>query len=269
MPELPEIETICRGMKFSLIGKTIIHSVIHNGGLKKPVSKEIYTLHYQKILNIQRRARYILIQLPLGYIMIHLGMSGSLRIFPFNTIVKKNDHIDLIINNGKILRYTDPRRFGMWLWSNSPYTSEQLKELGPEPLTNDFSDNYLFSRSRNQRVAVKSWLMDNKFVVGIGNIYSNECLFLAGILPLRLISTLNFLESQCLVNTIKKVLLHAIILGGTTLRDFWDINGKSGYFGNELKVYGRAGKPCWKCGTIIKRIKYKQRSTFFCCKCQS
>ncbi|WWO97391.1 MAG: bifunctional DNA-formamidopyrimidine glycosylase/DNA-(apurinic or apyrimidinic site) lyase [Candidatus Dasytiphilus stammeri] len=270
MPELPEIETICRGIRLYLVGQTIIYSVVYNKYLKVPVSNEISSIQDQKILSVQRRARYIIIELPLGYMIIHLGMSGSLRIFPLNTIPQKNDHIDLIINNRKILRYTDPRRFGMWLWSNnSPSTLDQLKHLGPEPLTDKFSGDYLFTQSRNKRIAVKSWLMDNKFVVGIGNIYSNESLFLAGILPIRKISTLNIQESQFLVKIIKKILREAIMLGGTTLRDFWHIDGKPGYFINKLNVYSRTGKPCKKCGTLIKCIKYKQRSTFFCCKCQS
>ncbi|WWO99772.1 MAG: bifunctional DNA-formamidopyrimidine glycosylase/DNA-(apurinic or apyrimidinic site) lyase [Candidatus Dasytiphilus stammeri] len=270
MPELPEIETVCRGIKLHLVGKSIIHSVIHNKYLKLPIPNEIYTIHYQKILSVQRRARYIIIQLPSGYMIIHFGMSGSLRIFPWNTIPHKNDHIDLIINDGKIVRYTDPRRFGMWLWSsNSPTTLDQLTKLGPEPLSDEFSGSYLFNKSRNKHIAVKSWLMDNKCVVGIGNIYSNECLFLAGILPLRIISTLNILESEFLVKIIKRILLEAIMLGGTTLRDFWHIDGNHGKFIHKLNVYGRTNKPCIQCGTLIKRIRYKQRSTFFCWKCQS
>ncbi|WWO95350.1 MAG: bifunctional DNA-formamidopyrimidine glycosylase/DNA-(apurinic or apyrimidinic site) lyase [Candidatus Dasytiphilus stammeri] len=265
MPELPEIEIICNEMKFHLLGKKIIHCIIYNRSLKLPISDEIYTLQNQDILSIQRRGRYIIIQLPLGYIIIHLGMSGSLRIFPLNTIPHKNDHIDLIINKRQILRYTDPRRFGMWLWSSNMH---QLKNLGLEPLTDEFSGDYLFRESRNKRISVKSWLMDNKFVVGIGNIYSNESLFLAGILPMRMISSLTLLESQVLVKTIKQILIEAIMLGGTTLRDFCHLDGKSGQFIKKLNVYGRTNKPCKKCGTLIKSLRYRQRSTFFCCKCQ-
>ncbi|WWP01094.1 MAG: bifunctional DNA-formamidopyrimidine glycosylase/DNA-(apurinic or apyrimidinic site) lyase [Candidatus Dasytiphilus stammeri] len=268
MPELPEVENICHSMRLSLLGTTIINSEVRNGNLRFPVSKEIYTINYQKILGIQRRARYIIIKLSEGYLIIHLGMSGSLRILPSGRIPTKHDHIDLVINNKKVIRYTDPRRFGYWIWSDDPYKCSKLQKLGPEPLSKEFSSSYLFIKSRHKHVAVKPWLMDNQFVVGIGNIYANESLFRAGINPTRRALTLTLCETNRLVSAIKTVLQCAIICGGTTLRNFTNPEGLIGNFYQKIQVYGRTGKSCNKCGTLIEHIKYRQRSTFFCIKCQ-
>ncbi|WWO97683.1 MAG: bifunctional DNA-formamidopyrimidine glycosylase/DNA-(apurinic or apyrimidinic site) lyase [Candidatus Dasytiphilus stammeri] len=268
MPELPEVENICNSMRLSILGTTIINSEVRNGNLRFPISKEIYTINDQKILCIQRRARYIIIKLNKGYLIIHLGMSGSLRILPLGRLPTKHDHIDLVINTKKVIRYTDPRRFGYWIWSDDPYKCSNLQKLGPEPLSKEFSSSYLFSKSRHKHLAVKPWLMDNKLVVGIGNIYANESLFRAGIMPTRLALTLNFCETEKLVNVIKKVLQSAIICGGTTLRNFINPEGIPGIFYKKIQVYGRTGKLCNKCGTLIEHIKCRQRSTFFCIKCQ-
>ncbi|WWP01471.1 MAG: bifunctional DNA-formamidopyrimidine glycosylase/DNA-(apurinic or apyrimidinic site) lyase [Candidatus Dasytiphilus stammeri] len=268
MPELPEVENICHSMRLSILGTTIINSEVRNGNLRFPISKEIYTINYQKILDIQRRARYIIIKLNKGYLIIHLGMSGSLRLLPLGTLPTKHDHIDLVITTNKVIRYTDPRRFGYWMWSNDPDKCYHLQKLGPEPLSKNFSSSYLFSESRNKRLAVKSWLMDNKLVVGIGNIYANEALFRAGILPTRHALTLTLCESNKLVNAIKTVLQCAIICGGTTLRNFINPLGITGKFSKKIQVYGKTGKLCNQCGTVIEHIKCRQRSTFFCIKCQ-
>ncbi len=268
MPELPEVETSRRGIEPYLVGQTILYTVVRNARLRWPVSDEIMTLSDQPVLSIQRRAKYLLIELMTGWIIVHLGMSGSLRILPEETEVEKHDHVDLVISNGKILRYTDPRRFGAWLWTKDLETSNVLAHLGPEPLSDEFTADYLFDKSRNKRTVIKQWLMDNKVVVGVGNIYASESLFTAGILPERSAGSLTDVEATHLVATIKSVLLHSIEQGGTTLRDFLQSDGKPGYFAQELQVYGRAGEPCRRCGHLIDIAKYGQRSTFFCRHCQ-
>ncbi|MEI4220243.1 MAG: bifunctional DNA-formamidopyrimidine glycosylase/DNA-(apurinic or apyrimidinic site) lyase [Candidatus Dasytiphilus stammeri] len=269
MPELPEVEIIRRGIEKYLVGKTVLFAKIRNGILKYPVSKEIYHLRDQQILSVRRRAKYLLIQLELGYIIVHLGMSGSFRIVSLETSFSKHDHIDIVMSNQKILRYTDPRKFGSLRWSNNPDACEYIKTLGPEPLSSDFSVSYLFKKSRNCRLAVKSFLMNTKLVGGIGNIYANESLFLAGIFPSRKSSTLNFNEAQKLVEAIEIVLQRSIIYGGTTIRDFCNVDGKIGNFRNLLNVYGRTGKSCYQCSRLIERITYQKRSTFVCRNCQS
>ncbi|CQH45666.1 bifunctional DNA-formamidopyrimidine glycosylase/DNA-(apurinic or apyrimidinic site) lyase [Yersinia enterocolitica] len=268
MPELPEVETSRRGIEPYLVGQTILYAVVRNTRLRWPVSDEILALSDQPVLSVQRRAKYLLIELKTGWIIVHLGMSGSLRILPEETEAEKHDHVDLVISNGKILRYTDPRRFGAWLWAKNLETSNVLAHLGPEPLSDEFTAEYLFEKSRNKRTVVKQWLMDNKVVVGVGNIYASESLFTAGILPERAAGSLTETEITQLVATIKAVLLHSIEQGGTTLRDFLQSDGKPGYFAQELQVYGRAGELCRRCGNVIEITKHGQRSTFFCRHCQ-
>ncbi|WWP02053.1 MAG: bifunctional DNA-formamidopyrimidine glycosylase/DNA-(apurinic or apyrimidinic site) lyase [Candidatus Dasytiphilus stammeri] len=267
MPELPEIENIKNGI-INLIGKTILYSIIRNGVLRVPVSKELYLLSDQEILNIQRRAKYIIVKITKGYIIIHLGMSGRLSILPIGSIPYKHDHIDLIINNGKILRYTDTRRFGLWIWCNTKQKCKLLQSLGPEPLSKSFSINYLINSCSNKKRAVKSCLMDNKIVAGIGNIYANESLFLAGIFPIRNISTLSRSEIKKLIESIKIILQQSIRYGGTSFRDYFLINGTRGQFIHKLNVYGKNGKLCHRCGAIIQRLIYHKRGTFFCPQCQ-
>ncbi|WP_437614195.1 bifunctional DNA-formamidopyrimidine glycosylase/DNA-(apurinic or apyrimidinic site) lyase [Erwinia sp. V71] len=268
MPELPEVETSRRGIEPHLVGETILHAVVRNGRLRWPVSQEIHALSDQPVLSVQRRAKYLLLELPTGWIIIHLGMSGSLRVLPEEIPAAKHDHVDLVMSNGKVLRYTDPRRFGAWLWSVDPQASNVLAHLGPEPLSEAFNGDYLFEKSRGKRTAIKPWLMDNKLVVGVGNIYASESLFAAGILPDRQPGSLNKGQCKLLVETIKAVLLRSIEQGGTTLRDFLQTDGKPGYFAQELQVYGRAGEACRVCGTLIESAKHGQRSTFFCRGCQ-
>jgi len=268
MPELPEVETSRRGIEPHLVGEKILHAVVRNSRLRWPVSQEIHALSDQPVLSVQRRAKYLLLELPHGWIIIHLGMSGSLRVLPEEQPAAKHDHVDLVMSNGKVLRYTDPRRFGAWLWSTDPEGSNVLAHLGPEPLGDAFSGDYLYEKSRGKRTAVKQWLMDNKVVVGVGNIYASESLFTAGILPDRPAMSLSNEEAQRLAATIKAVLLRSIEQGGTTLRDFLQSDGKPGYFAQELQVYGRAGEPCRACGTPIVSGKHGQRSTFWCPNCQ-
>ncbi|OSM97788.1 MULTISPECIES: bifunctional DNA-formamidopyrimidine glycosylase/DNA-(apurinic or apyrimidinic site) lyase [Lonsdalea] len=268
MPELPEVETSRRGIEPYLAGHTILHAEVRNARLRWPVSPEIMSLSGEPVLSVQRRAKYLLIELTRGWIIVHLGMSGSLRVLPEYVEPGKHDHVDLVLDSGKVLRYTDPRRFGAWLWSADPATSSVLAHLGPEPLSDAFSGDYLFQKARGRQTPIKLWIMDNKLVVGVGNIYASESLFSAGILPERAAGTLSEAEFHLLAATIKKVLLRSIEQGGTTLRDFLQSDGKPGYFAQELQVYGRSGEPCRHCGTLIESLKQGQRSTFFCRSCQ-
>lgn len=268
MPELPEIETSRRGIEPYMVGHHIVKAVVRQPKLRWPVSGQIMTLENAPVISVQRRAKYLLIELPDGWIIGHLGMSGSVRILPEFIEPGKHDHVDFILSTGQVLRYTDPRRFGAWLWEEDLATSNVLKHLGPEPLSDAFNGDYLFTRSRNKKTLIKPWLMDNKLVVGVGNIYASESLFEAKILPQRPAGSLTESEAQRLALTIKKVLQRSIEQGGTTLKDFLQADGKPGYFAQELQVYGRAGEPCKTCGTLIESEKHGQRTTFFCRHCQ-
>lgn len=250
MPELPEVETSRRGIEPHLVGATILHAVVRNGRLRWPVSEEIYRLSDQPVLSVQRRAKYLLLELPEGWIIIHLGMSGSLRILP-EELPEKHDHVDLVMSNGKVLRYTDPRRFGAWLWTKELEGHNVLAHLGPEPLSDDFNGEYLHQKCAKKKTAIKPWLMDNKLVVGVGNIYASESLFAAGIHPDRLASSLSLAECELLARVIKAVLLRSIEQGGTTLKDFLQSDGKPGYFAQELQVYGRKANPV---GCAVRRL---------------
>jgi len=268
MPELPEVETSRRGIEPWVAGHRILRAEVRNARLRWPVSGEIIALRDRRVVSVQRRAKYLLLELDPGWIIIHMGMSGSLRVLPQPQPPEKHDHVDLIMSNGCIIRYTDPRRFGAWLWSDDLKTSKVLSQLGPEPLSDEFDGQWLFEKSRNKRTRVKPWLMDNKLVVGVGNIYASESLFVAGILPVRPAGSITEAEAELLVRTIKAVLLRSIEQGGTTLRDFLQSDGKPGYFAQELQVYGREGKSCRVCGTPIQSVRLGQRSSFFCPHCQ-
>lgn len=268
MPELPEVETSRRGIEPHLVGNILHYAIVRNSKLRWPVSEKIKTLLDEPILSVKRRAKYLLIELNQGWIIVHLGMSGSVRILPEEQPEEKHDHIDLVFRDGKVLRYTDPRRFGAWLWCEDLATSSVLAHLGPEPLSAQFNAQYLYQQSKNKKIAIKPWLMDNKLVVGVGNIYANEALFSSGIMPDRKASSLTEQECDVLVNAIKAVLTRSIEQGGTTLKDFLQSDGKPGYFAQELFVYGRKDKACLICGRTIESIKQGQRSTFFCRHCQ-
>jgi formamidopyrimidine-DNA glycosylase len=264
MPEIPEVETSRRGIEPHLVGATILHAVVRNGRLRWPVSDEIHTLSDKPVLSVQRRAKYLLLELPEGWIIIHLGMSGSLRILSEELPAEKHDHVDLVMSNGKVLRYTDPRRFGAWLWTKELEGHNVLAHLGPEPLSDAFDAEYLKAKCAKKKSPIKPWLMDNKLVVGVGNIYASESLFAAGIHPDRLASSLSAQECELLVRVIKAVLLRSIEQGGTTLKDFLQSDGKPGYFAQELQVYGRKDEPCRVCGAPIVATKHAQRATFYC-----
>ncbi|MFK5969409.1 MAG: bifunctional DNA-formamidopyrimidine glycosylase/DNA-(apurinic or apyrimidinic site) lyase [Candidatus Marithrix sp.] len=270
MPELPEVETIKRGIVASLEGQTIKSVLVRNKRLRWPIPDLLTTiLPKQSIINISRRGKYLLCECTKGYILIHLGMSGNLQILPYKTELKKHDHVDIIFTNGLCLRYNDPRRFGCILWTEAPILEHKLLvKLGPEPLEKDFTGKYLYDRARNRRVAVKNFIMDSNVVVGVGNIYANEALFFARIHPERAVGKISLVEYKRLTKVIKQVLQVAIKMGGTTLRDFTDSSGKPGYFKQELLVYGKAGEICSQCGTIIHTKKIGQRATYYCPICQ-
>ena len=269
MPELPEVEVSRLGIQPFLLQQSIESVVVRNGKLRWPVPDTIKQLTHQPILGVSRRAKYILIHLSEGDIVLHLGMSGSLRVVDAKTEVKKHDHIDIVLSNGKCLRLNDPRRFGSCLWQPKNEPLSLLVNLGPEPLTDEFEANRLFTLSRKKQMPVKSFIMDNKTVVGVGNIYANEALFLAGIDPRRPAGGISSKRYQLLTDYIKSVLEKAIEQGGTTLKDFSNAEGTPGYFSQHLRVYGKKGEPCERCDNLIKSIVIGQRNTFFCSRCQS
>ncbi|MDR0534020.1 MAG: bifunctional DNA-formamidopyrimidine glycosylase/DNA-(apurinic or apyrimidinic site) lyase [Verrucomicrobiales bacterium] len=269
MPELPEVETTRRGIEPHLSGQHILSVSVRQTQLRWPIPAEIIRLKNQLVISVGRRAKYLLVELPKGWIIIHLGMSGTIRVLPEKLPAGKHDHVDLHLSSGKVLRYTDPRRFGCWLWTiNAPANHKLLANLGPEPLTTNFSAEYLFRQSRGKNTLVKPWLMDNKVVVGVGNIYASESLFRAGISPKRRAKSLTPDECKKIVISVKKVLELAIKNGGTTISDFLSAEGKPGYFAQKLKVYDRVGEPCQKCGNPVQKLTQAQRSTFFCAHCQ-
>ncbi|NBI12790.1 DNA-formamidopyrimidine glycosylase [[Haemophilus] felis] len=268
MPELPEVETTKNGINPYINGFMIEKIIVRQTKLRWEVSKELTQITQQKIIGLSRRAKYLIIHLETGYIIGHLGMSGSLRIVKSTDAIDKHDHIDIVINNGNILRYNDPRRFGAWLWTDNLEHFHLFLKLGPEPLSEEFNAEYLFKKSRKKQVPLKTFLMDNAIVVGVGNIYANETLFLCGLHPQKIASSLSKKQCTMLVEQIKKVLSTAIEKGGTTLKDFLQPDGRPGYFAQELLVYGQKDKPCPNCATKIESVIIGQRNSFFCKKCQ-
>lgn len=225
-------------------------------------------LEGQVIRAIHRRAKYLLIETDAGTAIVHLGMSGSLRVLDADFPAAKHDHVDLKLTNGKVLRYNDPRRFGAWLWCAPGEYHAVLEHMGPEPLTDAFNSEYIADKAQGKRVAVKQFIMDNKVVVGVGNIYANESLFKSRILPTRQAGQVTPQEWMLLVENIKATLKIAINQGGTTLKDFAQADGKPGYFAQELLVYGKAGEPCPECGEPLQELKIGQRNSVFCSLCQ-
>ncbi|MGR5520788.1 bifunctional DNA-formamidopyrimidine glycosylase/DNA-(apurinic or apyrimidinic site) lyase [Vibrio sp. PNB22_4_2] len=269
MPELPEVEVSRMGISPHLVGQTIKAFVFRTPKLRWEIPQELKQLEGQVIRHIRRRAKYLLIETEQGTAIVHLGMSGSLRVLDADFPAAKHDHVDLKLMNGKILRYNDPRRFGAWLWCAPNESHAVLAHMGPEPLTEEFNEDYIAEKAKGKRVAVKQFIMDNKIVVGVGNIYANESLFKSRIHPTRPAGKLTRKEWQLLVENIKATLEIAIQQGGTTLKDFAQADGKPGYFAQELLVYGKAGEPCPECGETLQEQKIGQRNTFFCDKCQS
>ncbi len=270
MPELPEVETTCNGIRPHLQGKIITGAEIRNPSLRWPVPENLAELIFgQKVKKIRRRGKYIVINLQKGSLIIHLGMSGGVRVVNSRLELKKHDHVDIEFESGIVLRYHDPRRFGCILWTDKdPLQHKLLSTLGVEPLSDDFTGEFLQEKAKGKTRAIKVFLMDSHVVVGVGNIYANEALFLSGIDPQTAAKDLSKEKLDILADNIKAVLEKAIESGGTTLRDFTNSEGKPGYFQQQLNVYGRTGEKCVRCGGIIKQVRLGQRSTFYCPECQ-
>ena len=270
MPELPEVETTLRGLEPHLFGQRITDAVIRTSRLRWAIPPQLPNiLRDQSIRRLYRRAKYLLIECDSGTLILHLGMSGSLRVLPVDTPVQHHEHFDLILANGMLLRLRDPRRFGAVLWHvGDPAQHPLLIKLGLEPLEHEFDGEYLYRATRTRDAAIKLIIMDHHLVVGVGNIYANEALFRAGIRPQLSASKLSKPRCVRLVQTIRDTLTEAIVLGGSSLRDFVGSDGEPGYFQQHYGVYGRAGEMCRVCGTAIKQIKQGQRSSFYCPMCQ-
>lgn len=269
MPELPEVETTRRGVEPWALGQCVLAVEVHESRMRWPVPADLaQRLVGQEILEISRRAKYLLFRTAAGSLLVHLGMSGSLRVIRDQAPRRTHDHVDILLASGDRLRYNDPRRFGCLLWLEPGEQHPLLNQLGPEPLSPEFSGEHLFQQSRGRRVAVKPFLMDNAVVVGVGNIYASESLFLAGIRPDRAAGRVSLARYQVLAGHVRTVLASAIRQGGTTLRDFVGGDGKPGYFAQQLLVYGRGGQPCKRCGGILRESRLGQRSSVFCVTCQ-
>ena len=270
MPELPEVETTRRGIQPHIENTIISKVVVRNASLRWPIPSGLNAkLKNKKILSVTRRAKYLLLETEVGTLIIHLGMSGSLRILDTNMRAEKHDHFEIQFNNGHCLRLRDPRRFGAVLWTkDDPLQHKLLIHLGPEPLEKSFTAELLFAKSRKRKTSIKQFIMDAKIVVGVGNIYASESLFLAGVHPKRLAGNITKQQTKDLAAAIKTILKAAIKQGGTTLKDFSSSDGKPGYFQQKLNVYDRKNEPCKKCTKPIKQITLGQRSTFYCTQCQ-
>lgn len=269
MPELPEVETTRRGLAPHLLERTIHGVILRRNVLRWPIPAEVATLlPGQRITDVRRRAKYLLLDTDAGSALLHLGMSGSLRVLPGETPLRAHDHVDISLDNGRLLRFNDPRRFGSLLWQPAGEVHPLLQGLGPEPLEAGFHGEHLFERSRGRRAPVKSFLMDQAVVVGVGNIYAAESLFRAGISPLREAGKVSRERYARLATAVKDILGHAITRGGTTLRDFISPDGAPGYFEQELLVYGREGQPCLSCGRTLKHAVIGQRASVWCSHCQ-
>lgn len=270
MPELPEVETTRRGVEPHILKQRIRDVIVRQPQLRWPVPDDLPgVLKGSLIQSVERRAKYLLLKTPQGTLIMHLGMSGSLRIVAAGATVETHDHIDICLSSGKALRFTDPRRFGAMLWTaQDPLQHKLLRNLGPEPLAEEFDGEHLYRLSRGRSAAVKQFIMDGHTVVGVGNIYANEALYMAGIHPKRAARRISLARYRQLAMAIKSVLGDAIAQGGTTLRDFVGGDGKPGYFKQQLNVYGRGGERCRDCGMVLHEIRLGQRSTVYCRHCQ-
>jgi formamidopyrimidine-DNA glycosylase len=270
MPELPEVETTRRGIRRALRGRRIAEFVLRNHRLRWPVDRKlVQVLPGQHVRDVRRRAKYLLIDLDRGTLIAHLGMSGSMRVLPCETPWLKHDHYEIRLDGGRCLRFNDPRRFGSLHWvTGDPLEHPLLAGLGPEPLGRDFDGAYLAGHAKGRKVAVKQFLMDQRVVVGVGNIYASEALFRAGIHPRRAAGKVSAERYARLAAAVRDVLGDAIRQGGTTLRDYVNADGTPGYFRQRLYVYERDGQPCRRCGTSIRKLTQGQRSTYFCPSCQ-
>ncbi len=270
MPELPEVETTRCGIAPHVEGQTVREVIVRQSRLRWPIPACLKNeLRGETIRAVRRRGKYLLLESAVGTVLVHLGMSGSLHVVDAGTPAEKHDHVDFVFANGVCLRLRDPRRFGAVLWTTHPADQHKLlRALGPEPLHAALDANYLFAASRGRRVSVKAFIMDSKVVVGVGNIYASESLFMAGIYPKTAAGRVSRVRYERLVAAIKRVLSAAIKQGGTTLRDFTNSEGKPGYFQQQLQVYGRSGEACLSCGSVIRSVQLGQRNTFYCPQCQ-
>lgn len=269
MPELPEVETTRRGILPHVLGRRIADACVRVPALRWPIPPEIAgELPGQRIAAVHRRAKYLLLEADTGSVVLHLGMSGTLRILPEQSAAQKHDHVDLRFDSGQLLRFTDPRRFGALLWQPAGMIHPVLADLGPEPLSEDFDGGHLWYRARGRRAPIKTFIMDQTVVVGVGNIYAAEALFRAGIHPLRAAGRVSRERCDRLAEAIKAILAFAIRRGGTTLRDFLDPDGAPGYFEQELFVYGREGEPCRVCGNAVRSLRLGNRASCYCVRCQ-
>lgn len=270
MPELPEVETTLRGIRPHLEGETIRAVRVWESRLRWPVATNLEELLVGASFgSIRRRGKYLILPLTgIGSLIVHLGMSGSLRMVSEAQERRRHDHLELVLSTGWCLRYHDPRRFGCVLFASEPDLHPLIRNLGPEPLGSSFTEAVLFQSARQKKTSIKSLIMDSGIVVGVGNIYANEALFLAGISPFRKAQDLSLRDCQCLVEAIQTVLGSAIEMGGTTLRDFVNASGQPGYFSQTLNVYGREGKPCPNCGIGVASMRQNQRSSYWCPVCQ-
>ncbi len=269
MPELPEVETTRRGIAPAIEHEAISAVIVRNPSLRWPVPPDLAERSVGKrVQAVTRRGKYLLLDLGDGFLILHLGMSGSLRVVAADSPAEKHDHVDLVFGK-QALRLRDPRRFGALLWQPGiANVHPLLASLGPEPLGSDFTPEILFQSLQRRHCAVKIAIMDSKLVVGVGNIYASESLFRAGILPLRAASSVRLAECMDLHAAIRQTLQAAIEAGGSTLRDFVDSSGKPGYFQQQYFVYDRAEQPCLRCGSPIRSSRLGQRSTYWCINCQ-
>ncbi|RKF22142.1 bifunctional DNA-formamidopyrimidine glycosylase/DNA-(apurinic or apyrimidinic site) lyase [Alginatibacterium sediminis] len=269
MPELPEVETSRRGIEPHLVSHEITEIVVRNPKLRWPIPSIITNCIGHRITAVKRRAKYLLVETQAGTILIHLGMSGSLKVLAQHETVLKHDHVDICLSSGMCLRLNDPRRFGAVLYTELPWQEHKLlTSLGPEPLSDDFSPSLLFQSAKRRSIPVKQLIMDNHVVVGVGNIYACEALFRSGIHPQKAANKVSATRYANLCQHIKEVLAQAIEQGGTTLKDFSNADGKPGYFKQELAVYGRQNQACHSCGEHIQATRIGQRNSFFCPNCQ-
>jgi formamidopyrimidine-DNA glycosylase len=270
MPELPEVETTRRGIAPALTGRRVAAVVMRERRLRRPLPLRLAReLPGQTIDSVERRAKYLLLRTRAGSVILHLGMSGSLRLVPAAAAPERHDHFDIVLADGVALRYRDPRRFGLALWTTrDPLRHELLRDIGPEPFSEVFGGAWLHARSRGRRTAIKQFLMDATTVAGVGNIYANEALWIAGVHPLRQADRIAAPRYDRIAAAVRAVLDAAIRQGGTTLRDFHDEQGRKGWFELQLKVYGRGGLPCVNCGSTVRGIRQGQRATWYCATCQ-
>jgi formamidopyrimidine-DNA glycosylase len=270
MPELPEVETSRRGIEPHIVDATVSRVVIRERRLRWPIAEDVdRNLPGQTIISVGRRGKYLLINTEKGTAILHLGMSGSVCIVDSDTPASVHDHVDIEFESGRMLRFRDPRRFGSLHWSKDPLSHRLLSQLGPEPLSDEFDGDYLWQKSRGRKISIKQFIMIAQIVVGVGNIYASEALFIAGINPRRAAGRIAKHRYAALADAIKDVLRKSIEAGGTTLRDFYGGDGEAGYFQQQLEAYGREDEPCPRCDRPITAIVQGQRSTYYCKLCQT